>query len=212
MHPDLEMQKETRIEEFVAKLGIIYLESFPRSECIDFNDLVTTIAVGERWLFTVKTGQKLVGLCTTIPLHGTDLHFGEYLGIDKEFRNRGLGSSILKFIFKEVRRISDASVFVFEAESPDSGTKEEKIIKKLRLKFFGRLGANPVECAPLYRAPDMEEGGTVDMKLMWIPLTQTSKSPSGDKLAKCIEGIFLQSYHLPPDFPLLAEVVEDLSC
>lgn len=210
LSPDILIARESRLEpKQVDQFRRIYVESFPPSERNDFDELVQEISHDNHWLFTVKTGGKLVGIAVILPSIMPRVHLLEYLAIAPAWRRRGLGSGFIHEISNNLP--AGASAIVLEVETPEDGTGEEIRIRQRRIEFYLRNGAHVVECAPRYRVPNLAGPGTVGMKLMWLPL-ETVPVPTGILLAKCLLAIYTKSYGLPADDPLVQTGLSNLTC
>jgi hypothetical protein len=77
---------------------------------------------------------------------------------------------------------SHASAVILEVDPDDEGTPEERQLHSRRIRFYRRVGAKMVDCAPHYRAPNLASAGTVNLRLMWIPLNDSADVPTGPQL------------------------------
>lgn len=202
--------RDSRLEpKQIDQFRSIYMESFPASERDDFDELVKQIAQNKRWLFTVKKGENVLGIAVLLPAITPHVHLLEYLAVLRDLRSQGLGSRLLYEISNHLRL--SASGILLEVEAPDFGAGEEIGIRRRRIEFYLRNGAHVVECAPRYRAPNLVGPGTVDMKLMWLPLDSVPV-PSGAQLADNVLAIYTKGYQLPANDPLVQRGLEDLTC
>lgn len=208
---EIKVQREYNVQNFVDSFGTIYFLSFPKAECVDLPTLITTINEGSRWLFTARVDSQLVGFCTTIPLHGTDMHFGEYMAIDPAHRSYGIGSELFGYMMAYFKAHTEKAGFIFEMESPRSGPPKLRRIRERRLKFFLNAGARPVPGADRYRGPDLSGDGFVDMILMWVPFYHATEVPATPTLLDYVKAIYQQSYHLPLYDSRLKSVLSDIT-
>ncbi|HEX9074791.1 MAG TPA: GNAT family N-acetyltransferase [Anaerolineae bacterium] len=207
---DVLITRDSRLEpNQVDQFRSIYMESFPASERDDFDELVQQILQGKRWLFTVKKGESVLGIAVLLPAITPRVHLLEYLAILRESRSRGLGSGLLNEISNHLR--FSASGILLEVEAPEVGAGEEIRFRRRRIEFYLRNGAHVVECAPCYRAPNLAGPGTVDMKLMWLPL-DSAPVPTGAQLADDVVAIYTKSYQFPANDPLVQRGLDDLIC
>lgn len=196
----------------IGKVRKIYFESFPPSERVAFSHILDDVSAGQRKLFLVMYVEEVIGFALTMSLKGTDVHLLEYMAVAHEYRNLGLGSALMKHVSDSLCSTEQVSGLLLEVESPEQGTSEEMKLRRRRLQFYCRNGARVVECAPCYRTPNLAGEGSLEMKLMWLPLTKSKPSLLGDELRKCICAIFVQSYEIAADAPLLQSVLNDLVC
>ncbi len=209
INTSLKVKNGVHLAQEIKQFREIYLDSFPPSERIEFETLVRTISQRERWFYGAYWGQKLVGFAVVLPLDSNDIYLLEYLAVDKELRGQGIGS----FLLREVtHRLSEKNALglVLEVEAIRQSVGENEKLRKRRISFYRRNGAEIVECAPNYRAPNLADGGSIDMRLMWLPLNM--QRLDGVRLRNCIRDIFVQSYGRSEDDPLLITNLRQLVC
>lgn len=205
------MTRKLHISKTLAKqVRTIYFDSFPPSERTDFSDIVASVTNKTRWLFTAMRVNSLIGFAITMPLQNVDVHYLEYLAIAKETRSQGFGSTFLQAVLDTLRTTENASGLIFEVESDDYGTEQERQLRKRRIQFYRKNGADLIERAPLYSIPNLAGEGVIRMKLMWIPLTTSIESLTKHKLKDCIRSIYKQSIGLSADDPFLQAVLGDI--
>lgn len=156
---------------------------------------------------------RLVGFATIMPWITADIHLLEYLAVAREHRGKNYGAALLQHITRMLRMLGTANGIILEVESDDDGDAAERSLRKRRIGFYKRNGAQVVECAPRFRVPSMIPGDApLREKLMWIPLKSDAPPPHGDKLRDCITRIFTLDYGLAADDPLLQETLKGLEC
>ena len=191
----------------------IYEESFPRSERDDTQALLASIEAGRRFCMVAHRNHELIGLAVLLALAEPGIQFLEYFAVDNHLRSLGIGTQFLGQLGTELRSApSPASGIVFEVDQPDLAKSEERRLRERRIEFYQRSGAVLVECAPTYRAPNLEHEGTLPSSLMWLPLDPHIRRLGGDLLKKCVLAILTQSYGLRSDDPLVHEVISELIC
>jgi GNAT superfamily N-acetyltransferase len=192
----------------------IYELSFPASERENTPDLVASIAAGERLLYVARRDAELIGFAVVFGLDDLSVALLEYLAVDPEERDAGVGGAILTHLRTNLGSDGGALGMVLEVEPPEEVDGEEKTLRERRIGFYLRHGASVVECAPRYRTPNLErENETVPFTLLWVPLsTEAPKELAGTHLRRCVEAILTESYELSRDDPLVREVVDDLAC
>lgn len=197
---------------FVEQFRAIYHDSFPPSERLEFEVLIRTIALRERSFFGAWLDDELVGFAILLPLTGMDVVLLEYIAVNKKHRGRGIGSQILKRIVHALKE-EDIQGMILEVESDEYGDDAEQKLRSRRIEFYKRNGAEVIECARAYCAPDLSRKGVVTpMKLMWLPIKDKATPPRGVLLKNCIRAIFMQSYGRPVDDPLLRKILHQLVC
>ncbi len=191
----------------------IYEESFPRSERDDTQAVLASIEAGSRFCMVAHRNHELIGLAVLLRLVELDIKFLEYFAVDSRLRSLGVGAEFLGHLGTALRSAqSPASGIVFEVDQPDSADGEERRLRQRRIEFYKRNGAVLVECAPTYRAPNLEQEGTVPSSLMWLPLSLRIRSLSGNLLKKCVLAMLTQSYELRLNDPLVHQVISELIC
>lgn len=208
--PGVKIQREYSIQDSLDRFSAIYFSSFPKGERVALSKLISTIQEKSRWLFTVRSDSQLIGFATTIPLFDTDMHFLEYIAINRSYRCLGAGRELFGHVKDYLREHTERTGFVFETESPQSGSSVERKIRKDRLKFFVEAGARRLPRAKQYRAPDLSGSGFVDLMLMWVPFGQKTDGPTTEDLVAYVKAIYRLSYHLSLDDPRLKSVLNEM--
>jgi ribosomal protein S18 acetylase RimI-like enzyme len=191
------------LETVTVQVKDIYLEAFPPAQRMDFEALLATAENGRRRLFTAEAEGEVAGFAVTIPLPDTSFHCLEYLAVNREQRGLGAGSTLLRAVLGDLSTRENASGLILEVESDGVGSETEREVRRARIAFYRRNGAHMVDAVPRFLAPDLAEGGTLEMKLMWLPSGNGPSRLSGSELRTGIRGIYTQSYGLPPDDPLV---------
>jgi GNAT superfamily N-acetyltransferase len=198
-------------DRLLGQLQAIYFASFPPSQREEFQTIVSGIADGTCWLFTVVVGGELLSFATVVPLEDTDVHYLEYIATGESGRGLGIGGKLLQFICAHLRTLGTVSGLLFEVETEDAGSDAERPIRRRRIEFYQRHGAHVVQGAPAYRAPNFAGEGTIPYRLMWIPIRSEVQTLAGPSLGQAVVSIFRQCYERSADDPLLRSVLEDLT-
>jgi len=214
--PNVKFTQAARVEpEQIEPLRAIMLESFPPEEIVDFDDWLKQIAEGKIWLYVAKMHRTMVGVASVVPWVNSDTHLLECLAVGREHRNQTIGAQLLQHVVKSLRALGTVSGIIWEVESDDTDEipDAERDLRKRRIAFYERNGAQVVECAPRYRSFNAIVGGEpLKMKLMWLPLNDKAEPPRGAKLRECVVGIHTLDYGVPPDNALTQAVLKDLVC
>jgi ribosomal protein S18 acetylase RimI-like enzyme len=190
----------------------IFISSFPAPERGDFDELVSDIAKGVRVLFAALTKGDFIGFAVTLRLKPSDIHVLEYLAVDEAHRNRGIGAQLLRGAGGMLKTQSNAEAIILEVEPDDEGGAEERQLRARRIQFYQRLGAKLIDCALHYCAPNLAGVGTVNFRLMWLPLTERTAVPTGTSLRNCLINLYSQSYELAEDDPIVEATLNGLTC
>jgi ribosomal protein S18 acetylase RimI-like enzyme len=209
------IERQVRLDSGLAdRFAEIYELSFPPSERDDTADLLASIGAGERLCYIARRDGELIGFAVVFSLDGLSIALLEYLAVAPQERDAGVGGALLTHLRTNLGSDSGATGMVLEVEPPDEAHGEEGTLRERRLGFYLRHGATVVECAPLYRTPNLEgKDETVPFTLLWVPLSSgASAELAGTQLRRCVEAILTESYELSRDDPLVREVVDDLAC
>jgi ribosomal protein S18 acetylase RimI-like enzyme len=209
------IERQVRLDSGVAdRFAEIYELSFPPSERDDTEDLVASIAAGERLCYIARRNGELIGFAVAFSLDGLSVALLEYLAVAPQERNAGVGGALLTHLRTNLGSDGGALGMVLEVEPPQEADGEESTLRERRIGFYLRHGASVVRCAPRYRTPNLErEDETVPFTLLWVPLsTEAPAELAGGHLRRCVEAILTESYELSRDDPLVREVVDDLAC
>jgi ribosomal protein S18 acetylase RimI-like enzyme len=192
----------------------IYEASFPPSERGDTAELVASIAAGERLCYVARDDGAVIGFAVVFGLDGLGVALLEYLAVDPEQRNAGVGGAILTHLRSHLEADGGVAGILLEVEPPAEAEGDERTLRERRIGFYLRHGATVVDCAPRYRTPSLErEDETVSYTLLWVPLAANAPTElNGRRLRRCIEAILTESYELPRDDPLVREVIDELAC
>ena len=189
----------------------IFEESFPPHERSPWDQLVGRLGEGAT-MYTAQVDGSVAAFAHVVAMPRADALVLEYLATGSEHRNRGHGGKLLDEVVRIERERGSSGRMMIEAEWPDEVEGEERELRRRRVGFYERHGAAAVECAPGYRAPDLEKPGAVRYSLLWVPLRDGVGAPRGSDLRDLIREIFVVSYGRPPGDELLAGVLSELDC
>src|SRR5262245_36713131 len=209
------VERQTRLDDGAAeRFAAIYEASFPASERDETSSLLASVSAGERSCYVALRDGTVIGLAVVFVLAGTPAVLLEYLAVDAEERNAGVGGTLLTHLRTQGGADSGASGMLLEVEPADEVDGEERELRTRRIGFYLRHGASIVECAPRYRAPNLErEDDALRFTLLWLPLAPEAPARiGGDQLRGCVEAILTQSYGLDLEDALVKEVLDDLAC
>lgn len=200
-----------------ARFASIYESSFPACERDATDSLLTSIESGERTCDVARLEGAIVGFAVTKAFTIPRTAALEYLAVDDVSRNQGIGTLLLRNLGLRLRGGTDTTVrgggWILEVDPPE--TSHDAVQRALRLRrigFYERNGASIIECAPAYRAPNLERPGTLPYILMWLPADHPEDPPAGGFLRDLVAAVLIESYELDPRDPLVGQVLDDLSC
>lgn len=109
------------------------IEAFPEEERFDTADMINFAEKGGLSIYAVYDDSLFIGFFTC--MQSVEIFYICFFAIQKEFRSKGYGSAIFKFIQETY---SDRQVVV-DIEFPDE--KAENNAQRLsRIKFYNRIG------------------------------------------------------------------------
>lgn len=95
---DLEIKKAT------PKYCSTILSIAKEGGLFNYTYLIYSILIALGWVYIVLDEDKVVGYISYIKFPGLKKSFTLQMGITKEYRNRGIGTEMLDFLCKEVKR------------------------------------------------------------------------------------------------------------
>ncbi len=211
---DVALAGETTLDRAsTERLHTIYVQSFPPRERDDLDGLLARVAEGSRQLFVARRipSLKLIGFSLTVPLPRANAQLLEYMAVSATERNRGIGHRLLE-LTKRALRAEGCSGIVLEVEPPEDAHGEERRLRRRRIDFYRRNGAQVADCARGYRMPDLSGDGDVPMLLLWIPLDRSVSPPKRERLRLVVSEIFHTAYQRPEEDPLLEANLASLAC
>lgn len=198
-----------------ARFASIYEPSFPPAERDATDSLLTSIEAGDRTCDVALLQGDIVGLAVTKPFRIPGTAALEYLAVDTARRDQGIGSLLLGNLGARLDKAAGTTTrgWILEVEPPNaSEDSAERELRLRRIGFYERNGASIIECAPLYRAPNLERPGTLPYILMWLPTNHPKGAPTGGFLRDLVAAVLTESYELEPGDPLVGQVLDDLTC
>jgi len=198
----------------IVQARAIYEASFPPAERVPFADLLASLAGASAHGWAAADAEGVVGFAFTMTLAETGVELLSYLAVAPTWRGRGVGSALLQAVIDSLRARGDAAGLLWEVESDDADediAEAERALRRRRIAFYHRHGAEIVRGAPGYRVPNLAGAGIIPMKLMWLSLTTPPQELEGDRLRRCVEAIYHQGYGLPASHPLVREMLAGLA-
>jgi ribosomal protein S18 acetylase RimI-like enzyme len=204
-------QQSQLAPELVEQFRTIYLDSFPPHERGDFALLLESIRADKCRLFTATAGDDLVGFAILMPNITRGVHYLVYLAVSRNARSGGIGGILLERAVELLRAAGNTTGILFEVETDDEGTADERQLRKRRIAFYQRHNARLIESVTHFRAPSAISGELLNLKLMWLPMNPTTETPAGARLREYIVALYARGYGLPEDDPLVQSVLRENS-
>lgn len=201
--------------DLLGMISEIYVASFPASERVPLDGLAADVERGACLLCTAVAEHRLVGFTFASPLDQTNVHLLMYMAVARGERGKGIGTRLLRYVAEQVGRYWRSLGLLIEVESDDSaGDQEKQDLRRRRIAFYCRNGAEVIDCVTDYRIPDLSRGGDseIRMKLLWLPIKDRQERPEGILLQDCIHAILVGCYGLHEGDDLLVRVLESVVC
>ncbi len=197
-------------ESNARQVAAIYESSFSAAEREPINQLLSDIVTKRRTCYLGKAGNLVVAFAVCLPLtHG--IEFLEYFAVERHHRNQRIGTRLFRHMVTDIASRFRRGV-IFEVEDPAMGTRTEAATRWARIRFYQKLGAEVVACAPLYQAPPSRGNSPLHYLLMWMAIAQRAKVLNGPELRRCVLNILVSAYGLSENDPLVQQVLSDLKC
>lgn len=180
-------------QELVKQVWTIAEDSFPpeeREPCLAF---LEPIENGRSTLYIARQEQKALAFTKLTRLGQFPVYFMEYLAVDRQSRNRGIGSQIIAFLRQDLQDQSHAGMLL-EVEPPQSAQGSDRQLRERRIRFYHRLGAARIEDHNAYRMPSAIDGSSLWMQLMWLPVHAGCLPPASLSLQGLLQLIFQEAY------------------
>ncbi|MFA6843055.1 MAG: GNAT family N-acetyltransferase [Bacilli bacterium] len=131
----MELQMKVNTEYTYDKVVRLYNEAFPRRGRIAFESLLKHIDTGEGELTAYYAEKTFVAF--SYVCYFKDITYLFYFAVDPEFRNRGYGTTILKYLKMKYRD----KKFILAAEAL-TGQKKGEAERERRIAFYEKNGFN----------------------------------------------------------------------
>jgi len=194
------------LERFQA----IYLESFPPAERAPFEELIEEIDSGKYDLLTIREKGLLRGFAVSMALSGLDVWLLAYLAVERAYRSLGFGGRLVRTLVDSLASEGQVSGLLIEVDPEEAQDDRDLRVAARRIEFYERLGAQVVDGAAGYRAPNLAGEGSLAMQLMWLPLRSPGQELKGEKLRTCVAALLVEGYGLQETDPLVQDVLRSL--
>jgi len=192
------------LERFQA----IYLESFPPAERAPFEELIEEIDSGKYDLLTIREKGLLRGFAVSMALSGLDVHLLAYLAVERHCRSRGLGGRLVRTLVESLASQGNVGGLLIEVDPEEAEDDRDLRMAARRIGFYERLGAQVVDGAAGYRAPNLAGEGSLAMRLLCLPISEPELK--GERLRTCVAALLAEGYGLQETDPLVQDVLRSL--
>lgn len=196
-------------QELVKQVWTIAEDSFPpeeREPCLAF---LEPIENGRSTLYIARQEEKMVGFTKLTHLGRSAIYFMEYLAVDRKFRNRSIGSTIIAFLRQDLQGQPNAGMLL-EVEPPQMAEGQERQLRERRIRFYQRHGAARILDHDAYRMPSTIDEGSLWMHLMWLPFRAGDLPPANLSLKGLLNLLFQESYPGDKNHQLLNWVLNQI--
>ena len=208
---DLKINRQSTLSRRMAnQVRAIYQASFPPSERTPFSQIVKAIERGERLATIAQHAENVVGFAIVNPLPVAGIYLLAYAAVVKHMRGQGTGTALLRHVATDLRTQENARGMLIEVDPPETGLADEIALRRRRIQFYRRNGARMITEVP-YRIPNLAGQGSLEMRLMWLPLDGGDRMICQPELRDCIVGIYAVTYGRAEVDPLLASILRDLA-
>jgi len=194
----------------LGQFETIYLESFPPAERAPFQDLIKEIESRKYRLLTLREGGTLRGFALSTSLSGLDVQLLAYLAVERRYRDRGFGGRLLQALIDSLTLQGNVAGILIEVDPKGAEDGHDLGMAARRIGFYERLGAQVVDGAAGYRAPNLAGEGSLAMQLMWLPIKNPKQELEGEKLRRCVAALLVEGYGLQETDPLVQDVLRSL--
>jgi len=168
-----------------------------------------------RFLLVVKIKKNIVGFCIFKIWLNYNIAILEYLGVDKNYQNKGLGSALYVYM-KNFLNIRKRKCLLFNADR-DTDFKNKLPTKEINrrealLEFYEKLGARPIE-GIVYEHPleiTRERKNYEHPYLLMDTIFPYGKGISGKILRYIIEIEMINYYDISPINPVLLKITNSI--
>jgi GNAT superfamily N-acetyltransferase len=195
--------KQLTISDFdqFEQVKRIYLNSFPASERQKVSVFTERFFNGKNLFFVlINDNNEVVAMCSIFEIQKLNFVLLDYMAVDTNFRNRGIGS----ILFTAVRDIviENKKKIIIEVENPLFGVNNFE--RENRIRFYQKHGAKLLDDIR-YILPPMDGKMFEEMKLM-ISEERDSVLLTKEEIYALIEQMYVQVYNRDENDKLLLEI------
>jgi acetyltransferase (GNAT) family protein len=200
---DYSLVKKTNSPACFRQVERIYLASFPVLQIRPTRMIIRMLEFDPNYhLFLVRQCNTVVGFSLLYLFNELNAAFLDFIAIDTTYRDRGLGSNLLRFTLNESKLFVANSIgMIFEIERERMTEHDKNKFIQSRVKFYRTFGTKTFDNVH-YMLPNLHRGNPQDMDLMIIPnreLAYLEKS----FVIRIIESVYRTIYHYLDDSNLL---------
>jgi GNAT superfamily N-acetyltransferase len=195
--------------EFEQSMAI-YKSSFPSNETRPVERVIVMLRKDENYhIFVALKDNSVVGISLMYIFRSLRIGLLDYMAVIPNYRRRGIGEELFKLTFEKFGSlVSNGIGLLMEIQRQNVLDSEENLVRKNRIRFYTRLGANVLEGVN-YLLPPIRNGiEPEEMYLMIRPLGEVHHL-SRASVVKYIRAIYstIYQYH---DNTLLERTLQKL--
>ncbi len=169
----------------------IYESSFPANERKTKESIIENINSGKEFLFVATENTAVVGFALMFDLKNTNYVLLDYLAVQADIKQKGVGTAILQFIRKSF--LKSPQSLVIETDKPIKSQTEETYDQNLkRVLFYLKNGAKIIDAFD-YILPSLNFSTKTTQ---WLMILENSSRERIDKveLEKILTNLYTQNY------------------
>jgi hypothetical protein len=192
----------------LGRLLQIYEQAFPP----DLRAPMAELAVPtrrDRLLVALDDGEP-VGFAAVRLLTGPQWVFLRYFGIAASRRRSGLGLCLWQLLTESLADLGWPARVALEAEDPAeaAGDPAEQEVRRGRIAFWARCGANPLP-VPGYAMPAVTEIGSPEQMVLMAFDPRAGSQAIAD-VSDLVRAIFAEHYGLAPEHPIVSAALASI--
>jgi ribosomal protein S18 acetylase RimI-like enzyme len=182
----------------------LYADSMPARERKSRALIEGMTARPDYRILLLKRNDVVVGYSVLFTPAGASFRLLEYMAINADFRNRGLGGKLFRRTFRDLAAGGGAVCGLVEVDS-DREDSPDREIRRRRQEFYRRLGCLRVDRLA-YVLPLKAAGPPPEMDLLILPAGR--REPIARRqLARWLESIYVEVYDCAPADPRIAAML-----
>ncbi|MGZ4494410.1 MAG: hypothetical protein ACXVWU_06905 [Nocardioides sp.] len=131
-----------------------------------------------------------------------------YLASHRDAPTAGVGLHLMSHLRTALPEYGVTRGFLGEVERvEDAADPGDALLRRRRLHYYQRFGAQLVEALPGYGMPDMTTGALLPLHLVWLPAGTPLVQVTGQLLRDLVTELYEVAYERADDDPLLAQVL-----
>jgi hypothetical protein len=203
MNIDIEQIKSTKDSLYKQAIDI-YIDSFPSSERQSLATIAYRINCSKCKMIALVENNFVLGMAIIWKFSNDRIGLIDYIAIEKNNRNRGLGGLLLTSILNEEVKID---YWAIEIEHPNYGTNIME--RKQRLRFYLTNGAR-IASNIKYFMPAQDNSNDIEMLILFMSKTNDFMDIKKEDIIFLLEKIYFEVYSLDPKNALAQSILSEI--